>query len=847
MKPILEFNIKTVLPKNLNKLEDLAWNYWWSWNSDAKDLFHEIDRDLFIENNHNPIQLLNKLSSSRINELDNDKSFLNKLNKIHSEFEKYINQEKWFNTTDGDKEYKICYFSPEYGINESFPNYSGGLGVLSGDHLKSASDLGLPLIAIGLLYQEGYFRQRLANNGWQNESYNNNDFYTMPLELQKDKDGNELLIHIKFPDDIVYARIWKLKVGVVELYLLDTNITKNTNPTYRDITNRLYGGDRETRIQQEIILGIGGVRALTAMNIEPAVFHINEGHAAFALLERTKNFMNKFNLNFHQAYLITKNSSVFTTHTPVPAGNETFVKERILRYFEEYVHELQISFDDLYKLGTIDNTESEKFYMTTLGLNLTSFANGVSKLHSYVSRDMWKDLWQNLHVDEVPIEGLTNGIHNLTWLSKELKEVLDRYLGKDWVNKIDDENVWNKVDSIPDKEIWDVKNIRRHRLIDYTRDHLIKSETGYLSNHQLRNLDNFLNDDTLTIGFARRFATYKRSSLLFSDMERLKKLVLNSEKPIQILIAGKAHPHDVAGKETIMEIIQKIKQHNLENNIVFLEDYDMVVGRLLVKGCDVWLNNPIRPLEASGTSGMKAAINGSLNLSILDGWWDEGFNKENGFSIGNGEEFIDKEEQRLVESQELYDMLEYEVIPQFYNRDKNNIPLDWMKKVKAAIKTISPYFSTERMVKEYATNYYLPAYFRYLEMILNNGENSKILRDWLTKIENNWNDINIFDTSINNTNLKNNDNLYLKAKVYLANLSIEDIKLQAYFGKKGVNGQILNGKAIDMNLVDVESNIASFETLILAQDSGMYGLTFRIIPNNKLINKFQETRFIKWA
>lgn len=847
MKPIFEFNIKTILPENLAKIEDLAWNYWWSWNSEAKDLFHEIDRELFIKNNHNPIQLINKLSKSRLDELSKDKTFVKKLDRIHSDFTKYMTEEKWFDTTDGDKENKICYFSPEYGINESFPNYSGGLGVLSGDHLKSASDLGLPLIAIGLLYQEGYFRQRLAHNGWQNEAYINNDFYTMPLELQKDDKGNEIHIHIKFPDDIVFARIWKLKVGKVELYLLDTNISRNAKETYRNITNRLYGGDRETRIQQELFLGIGGVRALKALNIEPAVYHINEGHAAFALLERTKNYMEKYNFSFDQAKYLTKTSSVFTTHTPVPAGNETFIKERIEYYFKEYVKELNISFDDFYKLGISNGDLEDKFSMTILGLNITSFANGVSQLHGEVSRDMWKDLWKEHPLNEVPIEGLTNGIHSHTWLAKEFKELFDRHLGKDWIKKLDNIDTWEALEKVPNNEIWEVKNKRRHRLVDYTRDHLIKSETGYLTNHQMRYLDKFLDDSTLTIGFARRFATYKRSSLLFSDMERLKSIILNAKKPVQILIAGKAHPHDIAGKETIMEIIQKIKQHKLEHHIVFLEDYDMVVGRLLVKGCDVWLNNPIRPLEASGTSGMKAALNGGLNLSILDGWWDEGFNKQNGFPIGNGEEYLDKDEQKIIESQELYDMLEYEVVPLFYKRDKNNIPNEWVKKVRNAIKTISPYFSTERMVKEYCTNYYLPAYLRFLNMNVNNAENCKILKDFIDKLNANWNEINIFDTSISNTNFNNNDTVYLKAKVYLSNLSHEDIRLQAYFGKKGINDLIENGTAIDLNLIEVNNNIAIYEGFINPNNSGMYGLTYRIIPQHQLLNKYQETHLIKWA
>ncbi len=847
MKPIFEFNIKTNLPESLKNLEKLAENYWWSWNAEAKELFHLVDRDLFVGVDHNPIALLNKLSKKRIKEIEKDLDFLNKLELVSKQFDKYMNEEKWYNTTDGDADGVICYFSPEYGINESFPNYSGGLGVLSGDHLKSASDLGLPLVAIGLLYQEGYFRQRLAQNGWQNEVYLFNDFYSMPLELQKDMNGNELLIHIQYPDGIVFARIWKLNVGRVKLYLLDTNIDKNQSKDHRLITNRLYGGDRETRIQQEIMLGMGGVKALNLMGIEPRVFHINEGHAAFALLERTKLFMEKYNVPFEIAKEITKASSVFTTHTPVPAGNETFVRDRMEKYLKLLIKELNIDFDEFYKYGISNGDLNEKFSMTILGLNLTAYANGVSKLHGEVARDMWKDIWKNYPKQEIPIQGLTNGIHTHTWIASELKALLDIYLTDNWVKTVDDEEIWKSVNKIPDSKLWEMKNRRRARLVDYTREHLTRSETGYLTNHQLRNIKNYLSDDALTIGFARRFATYKRSNLIFTDMERLKRLINNADRPLQILIAGKAHPHDIAGKETIMEIIQKVKEHNLEEHIIFLEDYDMVVGRLLVKGCDVWLNNPIRPLEASGTSGMKAALNGGLNLSILDGWWDEGFNEENGFAIGNGEEYEDKNEQRIIEANELYDMLEYEVIPMFYNRNKKGLPTEWLAKVKNAISTVAPYFSTERMVKEYATSYYLPASFRFLDMNINEADNAKQLKLWLDKIKENWNEISIFDTYISDTNFVNNESIYIKAKVYLSDLNYDDVSLEVYYGKKDAFGLISEGQLMKMSIVEVSDKVVSYDGFINPHSSGMFALSFRLTPNHKDIKNFAETHLIKWA
>ncbi|MDC1068949.1 alpha-glucan family phosphorylase [Candidatus Kapabacteria bacterium] len=846
MKPLFQYYVKTNLPDKLKPLKELANNYWWCWRNNVKSLFHYIDRDLFINSNHNPKLLLAKISQKRMEELCDDDKFLKLLEEAHSELTKYLNLEKWYNKQNPESG-RIAYFSPEFGINESFPNYSGGLGVLSGDHLKSASDLGIPLIGVGLLYQEGYFRQKLSHHGWQNEVYHYNDFFNLPLELAEEN-GKEIHISVDLPDGTVHCRIWKLIVGTVTLILLDSNIKNNTIKYHREITNRLYGGDRETRIQQEIILGIGGIRALDKLNLKPSVVHINEGHAAFALLERTRQYMAEFNLNFETAAELTKVSSVFTTHTPVPAGNETFEIDRLDKYFNKYFPKLGISKEHFHSLGKADGSDSYKFSMTLLGLKMSAYANGVSALHGVVSRDMWKGLWNKFPSEEIPVGSVTNGIHTETWLASEIETLFTKYFPSDWKQRLDEQDIWDNVYKIPDAEIYKAKHRRRERLIDFIRWNFSKKNESYLNSFQIRDIKSFLDEDTLTIGFARRFATYKRASLLFNDMPRLSRILNNSERPIQIVIAGKAHPHDIQGKETIKEIIDKVKNYGLERKVVFIEDYDMVVGRLMVKGCDVWLNNPIRPMEASGTSGMKASLNGAINCSISDGWWDEGFNGANGYSFGTVTEYDSLDEQNIIESGELYDLLEFEISKEFYQKDDNGLPINWIKKMKSAIASLSGFFSSHRMVKEYAQKYYLPAERRFKEISENNGYKANSLISFKKKIWTNWDKLNIFDTVIDiPDNLAGGDSITAKANVFLADLDPSELKVQAYYGDWGHDGSIKNPKIIDLNLVSNDNGIGKYEINFNATGSGMFGLTFRVIPDYHLIENYGEAFRIKWA
>ena len=846
MRPLHQFIVKSTLPKRLERLQEITMNYWWCWNTNAKDLFHEIDKELFIECNHNPVLFMNRIDQNKLDNLSQDKDFLEKFDSVISDFDDYMLTSKWMKSSDDNL---IAYFSPEYGINESFPNYSGGLGVLSGDHMKSSSDLGLNLVGIGLLYQEGYFRQRLTQNGWQNEVYKYNDFFTMPLKIVKDNNGDELIIDVDFPDTKIYARVWELHVGLVRIFLLDTNIDQNSNADHKKITNRLYGGDRNTRIQQEIILGIGGMRALYKMGLEPSVVHINEGHAAFALLERTKHLMKIFNISFGEAKEITQASSVFTTHTPVPAGNEEFDIQKIEYYFTKYIEELGLNIYDLYAMGRQSTHSMEdKFSMTVLGLKMSAYHNGVSKLHGKISREMWQNIWPNYNSEETPIDHVTNGIHTKTWLAGEFEAIFDKHIGSEWRIDTDSNDVWEKAKDIPDDLIWETKRKRREDLLEFVKMRLGRSVNGYLNQEQMRKLERKLDPNALTIGFARRFATYKRAHLLFTNMDKFLKIFNNEEKPVQILIAGKAHPHDHAGKETIQGIIQKVKDHGLEHKVIFIEDYDMVVGRMLVKGCDVWLNNPIRPLEASGTSGMKAAINGGLNFSILDGWWDEGFNHENGFSIGTGEEYINHDEQTNVESGELYDVLEHEVVKIFYDRDENGLPKEWIAKMKNAIATCSGTYSTHRMVKDYTTKFYIPANERFHSFVKNKAKVAVDLHKWKSWVEEDWQNISFTNTNVNHqSNIDLKELVEVECSVNLSNLKAEDVKVQVYFGDIAHDGEIVNSEYRNLEYSSSDDNTFTFKGNFKYDTPGKKGFTFRIVPSHADMTNSREMYLCKWA
>ncbi len=836
MKAPHSFKVSPKLPKELAFLEELAYNIWIFWNFDAFDLFRRLDRDLWEEVHHNPVLLLGKIDQEKLNYRATDEGYLAQLNRVKEEYERYMYSRKQYGVKENLPENLVfAYFSMEYGLCEALPIYSGGLGVLSGDHLKSASDLNIPIVGIGLLYQQGYFRQYLNNEGWQQEYYEENDFHNMPLQLVMDENGHPLKIWVPMKNRKVWAQIWKIKVGLTNLYMLDTNVEENS-PEDRSITFQLYGGDREMRLKQEILIGIGGVRALEALDLHPSCYHINEGHSAFAALERIRSIMKKYNVDYKTAFEAVYASNAFTTHTPVPAGNDRFAPELIAEYFSEYIKELQISMDEFLALGRenpMDNKES--FCMTVLAIKTSAYCNGVSELHSKVSRRMWKNVFPKLPVDDIPIIHITNGVHIPSFISQDLSDLFYRYLGPRWKEDPDNQKVWERVKNIPNTELWRTHERRRERLVAFVRNRLRKQlERRGVTQSELEYAQDILNPEALTIGFARRFATYKRATLLFRNPERLAKILSNENYPVQIIFAGKAHPQDNEGKEFIRKIIQYCKEEPFKSHIVFIEDYDINVARYMVEGVDVWLNNPRRPLEACGTSGMKASANGSLNVSVLDGWWCEGYNPAWGWAIGNGEEYENHDYQDEIEANALYDILEKEVIPLFYKRGRDGMPREWIEKMKLSMLNICPVFNSNRMLEEYTHKFYIPASFNWRKLSDNNFSISKKLAEWKENILKNWGNVKIVRIEDDYKDQKVGDLFKVKVSIDLGNLLPNDIKVRIYYGPLDVYGEFKYYEIMELDYdgkeIDLGENVHSFEGEIPCKYSGKMGYAVNIIP-----------------
>ena len=700
---------KITLPKRINRLSELAHNLWWTWHADAQRLFEHIDSVEWEQSYHNPVRLLNHIERKALNAAIRDNRFTALYDRVMAHFDYYLSSsETWFSRTFPDLTGKtVAYFSTEFGLHESLPIYAGGLGVLSGDHCKSASDLGLPFVGVGFLYPQGYFRQRITEDGWQESLHDKLDLTEVPLLLVKDG-THEVLVQVALPERTVFARIWKVQVGRVPVYLMDTDIPQNV-PGDRELTARVYDSDPDKRISQEIVLGIGGVRALRALGIQPAVWHMNEGHSSFMGLERVREFVEtgqSFDAALHQVQA----SSLFTTHTPVPAGNDTFPVWLIEKYFWSYWGKLGLERDKFLDLARQDQPWGQAFSMGVLAFRVSGQSNAVSELHRDVSRKMWHFLWPDEAEEDIPIHTVTNGIHTLTWLGNRLKRLYDEFLSPDWVECIDDPGTWDRVVDIPDEALWAVRKHLKRQLASFIRERARQRwmRGGY---HPVQVVAGgvLLDPHALTIGFARRFATYKRATLLLRDPERLKAMVNAQDRPVQFLFAGKAHPADDPAKHLVQDLYRLLKQAEFGGRIVFIEDYDINVARHMLQGVDVWLNTPRRPFEASGTSGQKAAVNGVLNCSVLDGWWREGYNGKNGWAIGDDEQSQNTEEQDASDSEALYEVLENEIVPLYYDLDENFIPRGWMRRVKESIRTLAPMFSTSRMVKEYTQEMYVPA------------------------------------------------------------------------------------------------------------------------------------------
>lgn len=698
------------LPRRVNRLGELAYNYWWTWQPNAMRLFSRLDNDLWERLSHNPILLLRAVERARINESAQNNEYLAHYDRVFAEFDAYMAEAAtWSDETHPElRNSPIAYFSMEFGLHETLPIYSGGLGVLAGDHLKEASDLGLPLVGVSLMYGEGFFSQRISEDGWQEALNNPLDFDNLLVLPVLDELGMPVTVSIEIPNRAVHLRLWEARVGRVPLILMDSNLEAN-DPEDRTLTARLYWSDLDRRIMQELVLGVGGVRALRALGYNPSVWHMNEGHAAFLILERARELV-AAGRSFEEAVSQTRKELVFTTHTPVPAGNDEFPLWLIDKYLSALWPELGLARDQFIDLARNRQSWGESFSMGVLALRHSAGRNAVSELHGRVARKMWHFLWKDEAAEDVPITYVTNGVHTPTWMARRLRELFDRYLSPGWLEHLDDPETWEQVESIPNEELWAVRNHLKRKL-SFRMQEWARARWSQGGFHPVQVIASgaLIDPYVLTIGFARRFATYKRANLILSDVERLLRIINRPNMPVQIIFAGKAHPADEPGKQLIQKIYRSVKQAETAGRLVFLEDYDMNVARYLVQGVDVWLNTPRRPMEASGTSGMKAALNGVLNFSVLDGWWREAFNGRNGWAIGDDKDPEAPEIQDREDAASLYATLENEIIPLFYDRDANWVPQEWIAHIKNTLRTVTPQFSTRRMLKEYVERLYVPS------------------------------------------------------------------------------------------------------------------------------------------
>ena len=829
MSSIQLFNIAPALPEELKFLEELSYNMWWCWHPLAIELFIRIQPTLWVEVHGNTREFLSRVPRARLDELSHDPNFIRQLHIVRAEYERQL-----ANSSDVKKR-KIAYFSMEFGIHESVRLYSGGLGILAGDHLKAASDLEVPLVGVGLLYRQGYFSQFLDRNGWQIERYPENELHNMPIKRAYDLDGNPVTIKVKLKDRDLYAAVWELKVGNIPLILLDTEIPENP-PEFREITWRLYGGDKTMRIQQEILLGIGGFKALIALGYDPSVCHMNEGHAAFLSVARIAHLVRNCGFDPESALEVVWRSNVFTTHTPVPAGNEVFDLNLLRPYLEPYAAEAQIDLQRMINWGIPinDRAHATEMSMTVLGLRMANYSNGVSKLHGEVARNMWKHLWPGRAIDEIPIKHITNGVHIPSWISQRKLVLYDRYLSINWRSALSYNALNEAMNAIPDEDLWMAHELCRQSLIRFLRrkqqDALRMQKIPGNSSPLSKNI---LDQDALTIGFARRFATYKRGTLLLRDPERLLALLRDRQHPIQFVFAGKAHPADDSGKALIQQLIQFARQNNVSDRFMFIEDYDIGLARKLVQGVDVWVNTPRRPQEASGTSGMKAAVNGVLNCSILDGWWDEAYTPEVGWAIGSNINYEDPEDCDNYESHVLFDILENEIIPCFYDRPQGDLPQRWIKMMKSSIAMAISKFSSRRMVAQYQEMFYNPAIAAYEALMADNAARTKALvqqkERFIANFDKLWVSAPQAKESLDNVHV--DDLIQFSAEVYLADLKPEEVAVQIYYGHVNGHNEIVSSDFEDMKLIKkLDNGNYLYEGGLHCRKSGRVGLTARIKP-----------------
>ena len=859
------YTVTPSLPPRLAPLHEMAFNLRWSWHHATRDLFIALDPAQWETSGHNPARLLGLVAQERLTALSTDPAYLADLDRVYADFKAYMDsQETWWHKTHAAEfseggDFRIAYFSAEFGITECLPIYSGGLGVLAGDHLKSASDLGLPLVAVGFLYQKGYFRQALNADGWQMENYPTTDFYSLPITpvtggghgLMGDPAAGDVppfTIDVDFPGRQVHVQVWKAQVGRIPLFLLDTNLPQNAEAD-RHIAGNLYGGDNETRMEQEVILGIGGVHALAAMGIKPTVCHMNEGHSAFLALERVRRLVQEAGLTFLEAAEAAGAGNLFTTHTPVPAGFDLFPPDLVQKYFALYARDVKLSFEDLMNRGRVRQGDAgEKFNMAVLAFRHARYINGVSKLHGDVSRRMVQPSCPGFPLDEVPVGSVTNGIHTRSFLSREMAALFDKSLGEATAENLASPDFWARVDTIPDADLWRTHEIRRHKLVEWARAYQVgRMERRNASEREVSEAHEILDPNILTIGFARRFATYKRGDLLLHDPDRLRAILNHPDRPVQFVFAGKAHPKDDAGKELIRRIVHFARDSDVRRRIVFLEDYDMAMARYLVQGVDVWLNNPRRPMEASGTSGMKVIANGGLNFSVLDGWWDEGYDPTVGWAIGRGEDYTDETYQDHVESQDIYETLEREIAPLFYDRGADGLPHGWVAHMKSSIKKLAPVFTTARMVREYAQTYYVPAARRARLLAEGDYARAKSLVVWKQRVREGWGEVKVVSVEADGDKMAAGQSTPLRAVIHLGRgITPADVSVQLYTGPVDADRNLLETYALPLTLTESDGADYHYSGSLPSERSGQQGFTVRILPSHPDAVLPQELPLITW-
>ena len=848
------FNKITVnpqLPKRIEGLAKVANNLWWSWNTEFLRLFKQIDGDLWENVQKNPIKFLRQVSQEKLEEITKNASFLRDYDQIMENFDDYINSKStWFSRNyPENKNDLIAYFSAEYGLDQILSIYSGGLGILSGDHLKSASDLGIPLVAVGLLYKNGYFHQKINGNGEQETEYKKLDISSLPIKPAKDEEGKDLILFVKLPKRRMYLKVWQIEIGRVTLYLMDSDIEEN-NEEYRDITTTLYGGDQEMRISQEIVLGMAGVVLLRHLGLKPTLYHMNEGHSSFLIIQLIKDVMREKQISFEMARDIVTSKTVFTTHTPVPAGNDIFPLSLVEKYFKDYWDRLGISKEEFFEMGMEANPQPNAgFNMGILALKVAGKKNGVSKLHGAVSRELFNNVWPEIAADESPITYVTNGIHTCSWLAPNLKEIYNEYLMPYWQDNIYKDSTWEKIENIPDEKLWNAHLDRKQKLMEKAKENITErlKRSGYAYN-EINEITSKLNPNALTIGFARRFATYKRATLLFRDLERITQILNNSERPVQIMIAGKAHPRDIEGQNLIKYIHEISMKPQFKGKVFLLENYNMELSHYLVSGVDVWLNTPRRPMEASGTSGQKASVNGVVNFSILDGWWAEGYNQKNGWAIGTNAQYESYDAQDNNDCQSIYQILENKIIPAYYEKDKKGISKKWMEYMKNSIISTGGKYSTARMLVDYTTKLYMPLinlyhnHYENLEEVANYNE-------WKNELFKNWKDIQITEeNNVNNIAIDAGNNIEVVCHVKLPNISKDNIETQVYYGRIKDNGVLEKIAVIPMERVaeDEENKTYTYKAKIELTTGGDYGYTFRVMPKHEMLLDSENLNLVKW-